>query len=172
MESKILAGLKFDPGILIIGMLVLMLLMLIYIYMLHKKQNQLDKKYRAFMRGGRGAKSLDEALENKLESLNSIADTNNSLNERLLRLEKSAGYSYQKIGVVKYDAFKEMGGKLSFAYAMLNNRNDGFILNSIYSKEGCYSYIKEIIKGESYLPLGDEEEEALKIAMQYGMEND
>lgn len=50
MESKILAGLKFDPGILIIGMLVLMLLMLIYIFQLHKKQNQLDKKYRAFMR--------------------------------------------------------------------------------------------------------------------------
>ena len=58
---------------------------------------------------------------------------------------------------MKYDAFKEMGGKLSFAYAMLNYRNDGFIINSIYSKEGCYSYIKEIIKGESYLPLGDEE---------------
>ena len=172
MESKILAGLKFDPGILIIGMLVLMLLMLIYIFQLHKKQNQLDKKYRAFMRGGRGAKSLDEALENKLDSLNNIEDVNNSLNERLLRLEKSSGRSYQKIGIVKYDAFKEMGGKLSFAYAMLNYRNDGFIINSIYSKEGCYSYIKEIIKGESYLPLGDEEEEALNMAMQYGMGNE
>lgn len=51
MESKILAGLSFDPGILIIGMFILMLLMFIYIYTLHRKQNQLDKKYRAFMRG-------------------------------------------------------------------------------------------------------------------------
>lgn len=89
MESKILAGLKFDPGILIIGMLILMLLMLIYIFRLHRKQDRLEKKYRAFMRGGRGAKSLDEALENKLASLNNIEETNNSLNERLMRLEKA-----------------------------------------------------------------------------------
>ena len=58
MESKILAGLSFDPGILIIGMFILMLLMLIYIYNLHIKHNQLDKKYRAFMLGVRGEKSL------------------------------------------------------------------------------------------------------------------
>ena len=78
MDSKILAGLSFDPGLLIIGMFVLIFFMLIYIYMLHRKQNQLEKKYRAFMRGGRGAKSLDEALENKLESLNNIKDINDS----------------------------------------------------------------------------------------------
>ena len=125
MESKILAGLSFDPGILIIGMFILMLLMLIYIYTLHRKQNQLDKKYRAFMRGGRGAKSLDEALQNKLQSLNKITDV-----------------------------------------------NDGFIINSIHSKDGCYNYIKEIIKGESYIPLGDEEAEALEQAKQYGMGNE
>ena len=125
MESKILAGLSFDPGILIIGMFILMLLMLIYIYTLHRKQNQLDKKYRAFMRGGRGAKSLDEALQNKMQSLNKITDV-----------------------------------------------NDGFIINSIHSKDGCYNYIKEIIKGESYIPLGDEEAEALEQAKQYGMGNE
>ena len=99
MDSKILAGLSFDPGILIIGMFVLILLMLIYIYTLHRKQNQLDRKYRAFMRGGRGAKSLDEALENKLESLNNIKDINDTLNERITRLEKSMGRSYQKMGI-------------------------------------------------------------------------
>ncbi len=89
MDSKILAGLSFDPGLLIIGMFVLIFFMLIYIYMLHRKQNQLEKKYRAFMRGGRGAKSLDEALENKLESLNNIKDINDNLNDRITRLEKS-----------------------------------------------------------------------------------
>lgn len=169
MESKILAGLNFDPGILIIGMLVLMFLMLIYIYSLHRKQSQLEKKYRAFMRGGRGAKSLDEALQNKLDSLDNITNVNDSFEARISRLENSLNRSYQKIGIVKYDAFKEMGGKLSFAYALLNDSDDGYIINSIYSKEGCYNYIKEIIKGESFLPLGDEEAEALEMAKQYGM---
>jgi hypothetical protein len=171
MESKILSGLSFDPGILIIGMFVLIVVLFIYIFMLHKKQAQLEKKYRAFMRGGRGAKSLDEALENKLESLNNIQDSNTSLTDRITRLEKNMGQSYQKMGIVKYDAFKEMGGKLSFSCALLNNRDDGFVLNSIHSKDGCYNYIKEIIKGESFIPLSDEESEALEIAKQQNLGN-
>ena len=172
MNSKILSGLKFDPGLLIIGMFILIILLFLYCLSLHRKQAKLNQKYRAFMRGGRGAKSLDEALEIKMESLNNIKDTNDGLNERIARLEKSMGHSYQKIGIVKYDAFKEMGGKLSFACAILNNTNDGFVLNSIHSKEGCYNYIKEIIKGESFLPLGEEEAKALEMAMQYGLGNE
>lgn len=165
MESKILAGLSFDPGILIIGMFILMLLMLIYIYTLHRKQNQLDKKYRAFMRGGRGAKSLDEALQNKLQSLNKITDVNDSLNDRITRLEKSMGRSYQKMGIVKYDAFKEMGGNLSFALCLLDDNNNGFILNTMHGRESSYTYIKEIENGTAYSTLGEEEKQALQKAI-------
>lgn len=59
-----------------------------------------------------------------------------------------------------------MGGKLSFALAMLDGKNTGFVLNAMHSREGCYTYIKEIIKGESYIPLGAEEKKALEQAMQ------
>jgi len=73
--------------------------------------------------------------------------------------------TYQKMGIVKYDAFKEMGGKLSFALALLNDKNDGFIINSMHSsREGCYTYIKEIINGESYVVLAEEEKIALAEA--------
>ena len=59
-----------------------------------------------------------------------------------------------------------MGGKLSFALALLNDNNSGFIINCMHSsREGCYTYIKEIIKGESFVILADEEKEALDIAM-------
>ena len=74
-------------------------------------------------------------------------------------------YTYQKCGIVKYDAFQQMGGKLSFSLALLNERNDGFILNSVHSSDGCYSYTKEIIGGECKISLGEEEESALKLAM-------
>ena len=87
----------------------------------------------------------------------------------MTRIDRNMGSSYKKLGIVKYDAFKEMGGKLSFAICLLNDRNDGFIMNSIHSKDGCYNYVKEIIKGESFLPLGDEEAEALEMAKQNGM---
>ena len=172
MESKILAGLKFDPGILIIGMLILMLVMLIYIHSLHKKQNLLEKKYRILLRGGRSVRGTEDESENKTKTRETFASIGGDYEERIKRLEKRSNQCYQKMGIVKYDAFKEMGGKLSFACALLNDQNNGFIINSIYSKEGCYNYIKEIIKGESFLPLGEEETEALETAKQCGLEND
>ena len=74
--------------------------------------------------------------------------------------------TYQKIGVVKYDAFKEMGGKLSFVLVLLNKENTGFLLNSVHSsREGCYTYLKEIIKGESFIELSEDEKKALSQAV-------
>lgn len=67
---------------------------------------------------------------------------------------------------MKYDAFREMSGKLSYALALLDKNNNGFMVNSMYSREGCYSYVKEIIKGESYITLSEEEQEALKMAIE------
>ena len=58
-----------------------------------------------------------------------------------------------------------MGGKLSFALVMLDKNNTGHVINAMHSREGCYIYIKEIIKGESYIPLGDEEKKALEKAL-------
>lgn len=73
--------------------------------------------------------------------------------------------SFQKIGLVKYDAFKEMGGKLSFAITLLDENNDGFIINSVHSSEGCYSYTKRIINGDSQIALSNEEKVAVERAM-------
>ena len=72
---------------------------------------------------------------------------------------------YNKVGIVKYDAFDEMGGKLSFALTLLNNNNDGYIINMLHSTDGCYAYIKEIVKGQSYIELGEEEIESLDKAI-------
>ena len=73
--------------------------------------------------------------------------------------------TYQKVGLVKYDAFNEMGGKLSFSLALLNRKNNGFIINAMHSREGCYTYIKEIIDGNSVIMLAEEEKEALEMAL-------
>ena len=73
--------------------------------------------------------------------------------------------TFQKIGIIKYDAFNQMGGKLSFCLALLDENNNGFILNSVHSTEGCYSYTKQIIQGKSKIDLGKEEAEALQMAI-------
>ena len=58
-----------------------------------------------------------------------------------------------------------MGGKLSFSLALLSQNNDGFIINAMHSREGCYTYIKEIIDGNSVITLSEEEQEALDMAL-------
>jgi hypothetical protein len=83
-------------------------------------------------------------------------DSIDAINEEMLKV-------YKKVGIVKYDAFNEMGGKLSFALAMLDKSNNGYLINAMHSREGCYTYIKEIVKGESYITLCDEEKKALTV---------
>ena len=58
-----------------------------------------------------------------------------------------------------------MGGKLSFALTLLDKKNNGFVINAMHSREGCYTYIKEIINGESFIALGEEEQQSLNRAM-------
>ena len=79
-------------------------------------------------------------------------------------------FTFQKVGLVKYDAFNEMGGKLSFSLALLNETNDGFIINAMHSREGCYTYIKEIMDGNSIIVLAEEEKEALDMAIKSNYE--
>ena len=73
--------------------------------------------------------------------------------------------TFQKIGIIKYDAFNQMGGKLSFSLALLDENNNGFVLNSVHSADGCYSYTKEIINGECAISLGEEEKELVNAAV-------
>ena len=73
--------------------------------------------------------------------------------------------TYQKTGLVKYDAFREMSGALSYSLALLDKENNGVLISSMYSREGCYTYAKEIIKGESKINLSEEEAEAFKQAV-------
>ena len=80
------------------------------------------------------------------------------------RIKKHLSSCISKYALVKYDAFDKMAGKLSFVIALLNDDNSGILLNSMHSREGCFTYAKEIVNGESYIPLSAEEKEALEQA--------
>ena len=73
--------------------------------------------------------------------------------------------TFQKIGIVKYDAYQQMGGMLSFSLVLLDEENNGFILNSVHTTDGCYTYTKEIHEGVCELELGNEEKMALEQAI-------
>ena len=124
---------------------------------------------------GKNAKSLEDTLIKRLDQVDSLMEANNANEKSIKKLFANMKFTFQKVGLVKYDAFNEMGGKLSFSLALLNQTNDGFVLNAVHSREGCYTYVKEIVKGESYVELAEEEAEALDRAIfhdAYNMETE
>ena len=109
-------------------------------------------------------KSLEDTLLKRLDQVDDLIAANSSNEKSINKLFDNMKCTFQKIGLVKYDAFQEMGGKLSFSLAMLNEEDDGFVINAVHSREGCYTYIKEIVGGNSIIVLADEEQEALDMA--------
>lgn len=130
------------------------------------KVHSLKKKYRSFMSGST-MESMEDEISKRFQEINNLQKETKEVENRVVRIEDTLKVVYQKVGIVKYDAFSEMGGKLSFVLALLTEENDGFLLNSMHSsREGCYTYIKEIIKGESFVILSEEEKLALKQAIE------
>lgn len=162
---KIFDDLGLDIGYFVIGTVVAALLLLILVIVLFVKNSKLNKKYAAFMEGQDG-KSLEDAVTLKFKEIETIKEILKKYQVHFNKTDEVLKSTYQKIGIIKYDAFKEMGGNLSFALALLDQEDNGFVINSMHSsREGCYTYIKEIIHGESYVVLAEEEQEALDKAI-------
>lgn len=157
----------FDPGYLLIAVAVLLLLFIIVIILLViqiTKIGKLRKRLDKFLLGKDGM-SLEQDIATLFEDNKFLRNSADKNKKDIRALYKRIESAYQKMGLVKYDAFNQMGGQLSFSLALLDENNNGFIINSVHSTEGCYSYTKEIKQGESAISLGKEEEEALAIAM-------
>ena len=143
MNSQILnyIGLgSVDIGYILIGMAVLIFIFCILMIIQMVKISKLKKKYSIFMQG-KDAKSMEQDViglyeDNKFIKI-SMEKNKKDINELYKKIESS----FQKMGIVKYDAFKQMGGQLSFSLALLDENDSGFIINSVHSTDGCYSCI-------------------------------
>ena len=118
----------------------------------------------SFMKG-KDAQSLEKLFHQRFKEIDKLNKQNELTKKNLADLKKIQGMTLNKYGIVKYDAFDDVGGKMSFALAMLDKENTGFILNAIHSRDNCFLYLKEIVKGESYIMLSAEEIDALRQAI-------
>ncbi len=166
MENSILYRLPFDPMILILGSSLLSLILLAAFIVCVIKMKKLYRRYDLFMRG-KDAETLEDTMMLILDQLKEMNAKDRATKDMMRVLSKQVKDSYQKIGFVKYNAFKGMGGNLSFVLAMLDDNNSGFILDAVHSREGCYMYLKEVEEGATETVLGSEEQEALEQALGY-----
>lgn len=158
---------SFDLGYLLIiigGLSIVILIMLILLIVLICKVNGLKKRLSNFLMGKNG-ESLEQEIVNLFEDNKFLKNSTEKNRKDIRTLYKKFETAFQKIGLVKYDAFSQMGGQLSFCLALLDENNNGFIMNSVHSTEGCYCYTKEIKNGQCNLSLGEEEADALAAAM-------
>lgn len=166
MEGSVLNNLGFDPVYIIIGQAVLTLLLLVVVIVCIVKMRKLYRSYDYFMRG-KDAETLEDMIVKQMEDIITLKAEDRSNKDSIRTINKNIRASYQKFGMVKYNAFKGMGGNLSLAFAMLDYTNTGFVLNSVHSREGCYLYLKEVDRGQTEVLLGSEEKEALEQALGY-----
>lgn len=158
---------NFDLGYLLLAVFILSILLLVAIVLLIVqicKTNKLKRRIDQFVTGKDG-KSLEGEIAQLVQDNKELIEEVGKNKKNIKKLFRTVEGTFQKVGLVKYDAFQQMGGQLSFSIALLDQRNNGFILNSVHSTDGCYSYTKEIKNGECALSLGKEEEEALQIAL-------
>ena len=148
----------------VIGLAALCLLLLILLVVALVKIGKQRKRLDIFFKG-KDAKSLEDTLIQRLNQLDEVAEQNQENKNGIFALNKQIKSAFQKYSMLKYDAFEENGGKLSTILVMLDEKNNGYIINFVHGNNGSYTYTKEIIDGNSIVQLGKEEEEALDKAI-------
>ncbi len=122
--------------------------------------------YDSFMRG-RDAESLEDLILEEKDRIGKLEEADAANKEVMRTMNRNIRASYQKMGIVHYDAFEGMGGKISFALAILDYTNSGLIINCMHGANGCFLYIKDVDAGTTSVQLGAEEKGALERALGY-----
>ncbi len=126
----------------------------------------IHKRYISFMKKLGNGNNLDELLKSYLAEVESIKKDNGEIKNYYTKLDSDIASCIQKVGLVRYNAFKDVGSDLSFAIALLDGNDNGVVLNGIYGSESSNIYAKPIKKKESSYQLSQEEEYAIEIAEQ------
>ncbi|MBP3622105.1 MAG: DUF4446 family protein [Lachnospiraceae bacterium] len=159
--NETILGMK--PATVIYLLLILVALLIITTIFVINKMNIISRKYYALMSGKKGA-DLEKVIRVRFKEMDQVKANAKRVTKEHKQIKKQLSSSYSKMGLIKYDAFDQVAGKLSFVLALLNDDNTGVTLNAMHNRDGCYIYAKEIIKGESYIPLSEEEKQAIEKA--------
>lgn len=150
--------------IILIGVNFLIILILFLMNLSNRsKIKKLKSKYYKFMNGLSGA-NIEELLEDSINKVNGVIEKNKDLEYELNTVKRSVNYCIQKVGVVRYNAFDNVGSDLSFSIALLNNNDDGFVISSLYSRDSSSTYAKPVTGAKSKYALSAEELQAIDLA--------
>ena len=162
--SNILNIINEYSGIIVIGLAIITLLLLITTIILLVSVNKVEKKYRKMMRGMNN-KNLEEVINSNLDNIDVALNNSKESLERCEKIAEDLKSCVNKVAIMRYKAFEDVGSDLSFSIAILDSYNDGVIITGIYSRHDSTTYAKPIDKGISRYDLSEEELHVLNEAI-------
>ncbi|MCT4545058.1 MAG: DUF4446 family protein [Vallitalea sp.] len=157
-----------NTNMIILGLCCINLIIIILLIANSVKIKKWKKKYYKFMNANNDF-NIEDVLKENINNIDNIKSELIKQKMNIEELEKHVKISIEKVSLIKYNAFENMGGQLSFVLAFLNQENSGILINGMHSREGCYTYVKEIIDGKCNKVLSNEEKDALEKAINSGI---
>ena len=146
------------------GMGILMVIMYAFILNLYMDLRRMKKRYKKMMTGVESG-NLERMLIGHIDEVQRVKEQNTALEVENKKISDLLQQALTRVGMVRFRAFEDMGGDLSYAVAMLDSHNNGVILSSVFGREGSQAYAKPIENGSSTYKLTEEEQQALREAM-------
>lgn len=163
MQTGIFDSFGINTDVVVIVLAIIIIIQFIWMLTILSKCNKLNRRISKFTTGN-DASNLEEIMTKRFSEIRQVVKNEKQQNRDINAINDKFLTTFCKIGLVKYDAFKEMSGKLSFSLALLTENHDGIIITSMHSREGCFTYCKEVTNEESYYILSEEERLALNVA--------
>lgn len=161
--QELINFLRTDNYLLFLSVIIIILLIGFIILLIGNMK--LKEKYRKFMQKLGNGKNLEEDLSNFMYKVDRVEKQNAEIMNFCKNLDDDLTKCIQKVGIVRYSAFKDTGSDLSFAVALLDEKNSGVVFNGIYSREMSNIYAKPVENGNSSYTLSEEEAEAIRKAI-------
>lgn len=144
------------------GAILLLLVLIIYLW---RSLSSLKSLYQKMMRGEESGQSMEQMLLSHIEETRRVVEENEKLRQENARIDALLQTAITRVGIVRFSAFQDMGSDLSYAVALLDAKNNGVVLSSIFAREDSRSYVKPIEDGRSSYTMTAEEQQAVKDAI-------
>ena len=161
--QDIMQFLKTDTFLIILAIVNIILLLGFMVLVI--KLSNVQKKYKIFLKKLGNGKDIYDDLDNYMYRVERVEKQNVEIINGIKILEEDLMKCIQKVGIVRYNAFRDTGSDLSFALALLDENNNGVVLNGIYSREMSNIYAKPVEKGVATYNVSDEEKQAIEKAI-------
>lgn len=161
--EEILSFLKSE--IFIASMVIINIFILVLCIINKIQLSKTKREYTKFMKKIGNGNNIEQMLKAYIEKVEQVDKKNEEIIAFCNRIEKEKMNCIQKVGIIRYSAFKDVGSDLSFALAMLDDKNTGVVLNGIYASDSSNIYAKPVINGTSKYTITEEEKQAIEQAI-------